>query len=275
MLKDKKLVVLGSGYMAQAIIGGLLKAQAMIAQNIIVINPIDQPTVEHLSAVHGLTIGQEEDLVKGDIVLLAFKPQNLTEAMAMYEKYWQEKQMIISILAGVSLKMLEDMLKKPLPVIRTMPNLALAVGDSATVYSGGAAAQAKHLALAEEFFSHLGLIKPVDESAMECVTALSGCGPAYICYLAEAMMDGACANGMDQETALALTVQTLKGTVKFLEENQEQPAVMRKKITSAKGATEAGIKAMKENGFYEAVLRGFDAASQRTKELGAAFLQNK
>lgn len=273
MLKGKKLALIGSGYMGEAILKGLMAKEAIDGEDFYIINPVDIPQAEQLAQKHGAKLGQTQNIQEADIIILAFKPQNLPEAIVMYQEHIQPGQLIISILAGINVASLEQAFPAAAGIIRTMPNLALGIGESATAFCRSKNTSDAQAALAVEIFSHLGIILEVEEDKMEIVTALSGSGPGYIYYLAEAMVEGGCALGLEKEKTLALAVQTFAGAALLLKESGAEPREMRRRISSAKGTTEAGINTMEAQGFYKAVLEGMKAAYQRTHELGESFKQ--
>jgi pyrroline-5-carboxylate reductase len=227
-----------------------------------------------LSAAYGALYQKEHDLPKADIILLAFKPQDLGKAMDSYREYLKKDQLIISILAGISTSIILNATGLSLPIIRTMPNLALGVGESATAYCLGDYANDTHAQVAEAIFQTLGSVTRVAEADIDAVTGLSGSGPAYIFYLLEAMIEGACRQGLSESKAKELAAQTLIGSAKLLQEDRAHPRDIRKRITSAKGTTEAAIKAMQELHFAETIAEGIAAATNRSKQLGKAFEEN-
>ncbi len=272
MLSEKKLCILGSGYMAEAIIKGLLQSGLIKPSNIFIVNPIDTLKVEELSSIYGIVFGDKETvLMQADIIILAFKPQDVRGALADYKNYLNKEQLLISILAGVSTGLLQELVGLAMPIVRAMPNLALGISKSATAYCLGINADADDAEMTNEIFSLLGSVTRVEEESMDAVTGLSGSGPAYICYLLEAMIKSAINEGLSEEQALGLARQTLIGTAGLLEQSEEHPEALRKKITSAKGTTEAGINKMAEKGFIKVVEEGVSAAISRSKELGKLF----
>ena len=268
MLKEQKIALLGGGHMAQAIVRGLIEKQAVAPTAITVIDPVSPEKAAAVCQAIGVNHGEPRAAAEADIVILAFKPQNFSEAAQMYAPYLQPPKLIISILAGVGTAVLAAELPAGLRIIRTMPNLALSVGLSTTAFCRGANAGDAEAALATELFANLGIVREVAEEQIATVTALSGSGPAYIYYLIEAMIEAAVEQGMDADVAIAFAKQTLLGAAKLLDASGEEPATMRKQVTSKKGTTEAAILTMTENNFYEAVKRGMAAAHRRTLELG-------
>jgi len=267
-----RIAILGSGYMAKAIAGGLLQSKSIeppiVSDDIIMINPVDPDGAKTFCKETGALFGEPADVSKASAVIACFKPQNLNEAMPVYAPYLNEDQVFFSILAGVEIAALEKFLPNT-PVVRLMPNLALSVGKSAAAYALGSKATDAHGELCEMLFGALGLVRRVEESLIAVVTALSGSGPAYIYYLAEAMTDAAVALGMERETAEQLCKQTFLGTAALWANDNAKPIEMRKRITSKKGTTEAALAAMEAGKLPEAVAAGMAAAKRRSDELAA------
>ena len=262
MLKNKKIAILGSGNMAKALSLGL-KGKTSVT----IINPIDEVNAKDFCDVNGFTFGKLTDISSNDVIILAFKPQNLTEAKEMYSGNFTNNQTVISILAGISIEMLEEFTGEGISVIRTMPNLALQVSRSATGYALGTYANETDAQICEEIFSQLGIVTKVEETDLDTVTALSGSGPAYIYLLAECMTEAAVKLGMDRASAEKLCKQTFIGTVKLWETSEETPTELRKRITSKKGTTEAAVNTMLDENIADVVADGIGAAKNRSKEL--------
>src|SRR6056297_2553534 len=131
----KRISILGSGYMAEALIKGIINEKPSLKEKICVINPKDKDSVKKIADRYQIKFSWKlSDLSKSDVIIFAFKPQDLSEAISMYNKFINKNQLIISILAGVSTKILQDLINKNIAIIRTMPNLAIGVGESATAY---------------------------------------------------------------------------------------------------------------------------------------------
>ncbi|MBZ4687212.1 MAG: pyrroline-5-carboxylate reductase [Clostridia bacterium] len=275
MLDDKKLCIIGSGYMAEAIIKGLVSKNLLPAENIFVVNPLDEEKVLKLKDLYGIIPREKEaGIIDADIIIIAFKPQDVAEAMAMYNPFFRKDHLLISILAGISTDLLQKLADSPLAIVRTMPNLALGIGESATAYCLGKYANEKHAQTVEKIFSTTGSIIRVQEKDMDIVTGLSGSGPAYIYYLLEALIEGGCKEGLSEEKAMELAKQTLIGAAKLLQESGAHPKELRRKITSAKGTTEAAINKMDSYQFTKIVQEGVSAATRRSKQLGKIFEEN-
>jgi len=266
---EKRLAVLGAGFMGGALIGGIVKNNIIPAQNIVAIDPVNPASAGKLAEEYGVNVGEVPDVSTCDIVVFACKPQNFSDASAMYGEYFKNDTLYLSIMAGITTEAIEKAVNAP--VIRLMPNLALSAGCSATAYCLGRLADETHAAVTEEIFAPTGIVRRVDEALMSTVTAVSGSGPAYVFYLIEAMSAAAVRQGMDRETADMLAVQTLIGSVSLIHGAATDVRELRARITSAKGTTEAAIRAMEEAGFFDVVEKGMQACKQRSDELSQLF----
>lgn len=264
----KKTAFIGSGNMARAIIGGMVGAGAK-PEEIIVINPGNPASTGEVHRKYGAVPGGPEALTDAETVVLAVKPQTFPDAAPVYRPYLSPRTLIVSIMAGIPIKTLEETFPGA-RVARVMPNLALSVGRGAAGFALGTAATAEDARTVSEIFSAAGTAVQVDETQIDDVAALSGSGAAYLYLVTEALRDAAVEDGMAPETAAALANQTLIGAAALLEHENEPPEELRRRITSKKGTTEAAVNKMKELGLPEAVKAGYRANKARSKELAGA-----
>ncbi|MBQ1826056.1 MAG: pyrroline-5-carboxylate reductase [Firmicutes bacterium] len=267
MIEKMKTAFLGSGFIAGAMISGLTESGTISGDQIMVVNPGNPVTAGAISEKYGAVLGEPEDLRDSDLVVFCVKPQNFTEAMEQYGRYFDDRKLYVSVMAGITTATLE----KEIPgarVVRAMPNLGLSVGKSATGYALGQFATEEDGRLTEELFGPMGLTEKVDESLISAVTALSGSGPAYFYLLTEAMAEAAIRDGMDRDTAERLARQTFFGSARLMEMNGNSASEMIDHVASKGGTTEAGVKAMLEKGFKESVEEGYLAARRRSDALG-------
>ena len=246
---------------------GIISAGILPADQIITINEAFPESAEECASSYGCTHGHPSDIDTCDIVVFGVKPQVFAEAIDMYGQHFTPDKLYLSIMAGVSIAKLEKALGTG-RIIRFMPNLALSVGASATVYATGSGATQEDADTAEMIFSAMGIIRRVNENMISAVTALSGSGPAYFCLLTESMASAAVQAGIDPDTARELAVQTLVGTSEILKSTGMAPDELRVRVTSKKGTTEAALNAMADADFSGAVSAGFEAARIRSEELG-------
>ena len=267
MIEKLKTAFLGSGFIAGAMVSGLRSGDVVPGENVFVVNPGNQATAGELSEKYGVVNGKPEDIADSDVVVFCVKPQNFPEAMEQYGRFFDNDKLYISVMAGITTETMETLIPGA-RVVRAMPNLGLAIKKSATGYSLGRNATEEDGELAEELFRPLGLIERVDESLISAVTALSGSGPAYFYLLLDSMTEAAIKDGMDRDTAERLALKTFFGAAELMEKNGRSAKEMISHVASKGGTTEAGIKAMLQGGFREAVEEGYLAIRKRSDELG-------
>lgn len=203
-----------------------------------------------------------------DVIILAVKPKDFdkvlkTEICCGVSK----KKLLISIAAGVTTKHIESIVGKDIPVVRVMPNMAAMIGEAISSISAGNSAGSEHIKTAKEIFSVIGDVIEIDESMADAVTAVSGSGPAYFFYLVESIIEAAEKLGLDKDVARRLAFKTALGSAKLLEALKEDPAVLRRKVTSKGGTTEAAFKVFESKKFKDMVILALEAAYKRSKEL--------
>ncbi len=263
-INEAKVVFLGDGFMAGAIIDGMVQSGAFPRENIYVKGVIPEKTAA-LCEKYGVNAASETDISTADIVVLAFKPQGLGEAASMYTPLIKEGTTVISILAGITICSLENLFSGA-RIVRVMPNLALSVGAGASGYSLGTLADDSDGEAVEAMFGGTGITARVTEEQLADVMALSGSGPAYFCLMCEELMRYATECGIDEDTARRFAVQTLLGAGK-LSAVDNDPAGVRSRITSPGGTTNAAICAMQDAGFAHIIEKGYDACKRRGEEL--------
>lgn len=264
-----KLAFIGVGFMAGAMIDGILAAGLIAPEDIYCINDAFPDVARSAAETHGISYRTGESIAECDTVVFGIKPQVLPEALEMYSEQLTADKLYFSIMAGISTARLEDALGGA-RIVRFMPNMPLSVGCSATVYALGSACGEAEALLAETVFAPLGKIRRVDESMISAYTALSGSGPAYICRMVEAMAHAAVALGIPEDAAEEFAVQTLVGTARVIDQNGISPAEFRTRVTSKKGTTEAALLSLDESGFDEAVAECMKACLRRSDELAKA-----
>ncbi|MCS7049839.1 MAG: pyrroline-5-carboxylate reductase, partial [Verrucomicrobiae bacterium] len=217
-----------------------------------------------------LGIRVSADPTSADVVVLAVKPQQMSEALAAWRPKQTGKELVISIAAGIPTSRIERELGGRPRVVRVMPNTPALVGAGASALCRGAYATEDDLACAEFIMRAVGIVVRVDESLMDAVTALSGSGPAYVFHLAEALMAAGEAQGLDAATARELTVQTIWGAARLLRESGRNAAELREQVTSPGGTTAAALAVFRERGLMEIYREAVAAATRRGRELAAS-----
>jgi len=264
---------LGAGSIVEAMLGGILKKQLLPASQIWVTNRNNRGRLQQLADTFGVVTHTDkaEVIRNADLLILAMKPKDAADACRSYRGLIRPDQLVISVIAGVSTHLISEWLGAEVPIIRTMPNTSSAVGLSATGIAANPFANDGHLALATCLFESIGSVYTVAEEELDIVTGLSGSGPAYIYYLVEAMEGAGETMGLSREVARQLTVQTLLGAAQMLLHTSEEPSLLRKKVTSPGGTTQAGLEVLESFRFQQAITSAVHRAAERARELGAQF----
>lgn len=265
-MKTKHIAFLGGGNMAEAILSGLLAGDVTLAGNIVVAD-VSEERRARLEKKYGVDVAADNAVaVAGaDIVVLAVKPQQAAAALAAARDLFSEKQLLVSICAGLPTSALEALV--PARVARVMPNLPALVRRGVSAICGGSRTTAADLDWVEQLFAAVGVVVRLPELKMNEVTALSGSGPGYVFAFIEAMEATALAMGIDMATARKMAVETVRGAAELAAQTGEDPAELRRRVSSKGGTTLAGLAAMEAGGFSGAVAAGMKAALERAAEL--------
>jgi pyrroline-5-carboxylate reductase len=264
-----RLAILGGGFMGGALAEGLIDS-GWSAQDIIVAE-IREARRTFLTDHLKVPCTSDALAAAGDAasVLFAVKPQDIQPVLETVAPAFGPAKLAISICAGVRTAALERTLGE-VPVIRAMPNTPAAIGQGATAIARGRFAREDHLASALNILSTVGRVVVVEESQMDAVTAVSGTGPAYLFYLAEAMISAAQKEGLTKEQAYVLVYQTLVGASELLSHDPAGPAELRARVTSPGGTTQAAIEHLERNGWREIFEQAVRRARERSEELGGS-----
>lgn len=271
MLKDKVIGFLGAGSIAEALVQGILAAGLADPQQIWVTNRSNRERLVNLAARFGVQTSHDRSLVvdRSDILVIACKPKDVAELLAGVGSRTRMGQVVISVAAGITTAAVAAGVAPGVEVVRAMPNTSCLVLESATAMCGAEGTSPAALAVARAILGAVGKVVEVAEPDLDAVTGLSGSGPAYIYYMVEAMVEAGVRVGLERDVAYHLAVQTVIGAGKMLRETGADPGVLRQKVTSPNGTTQAGLQVMSELGFMETVIAGIARATQRSRELGA------
>lgn len=266
----KKLVFVGAGSMAEAMISGIGASGLLPREQLWITNRQDGERLRTLEQKYGVraTYDDQELFSHADVVFLTMKPKDAAAALARIKSHLTEGMLIISVLAGVSIQAIETAAGKPLAVARAMPNTSAAIGKSATALALNKNVNGQQKLLVEELFNTVGLTEIVDEAQLDAVTGLSGSGPAYIYYLVEAMEKSAIEIGLEKGTAKKLIIQTLLGAAEMLTKSDKEPSQLRFEVTSPGGTTEAGIGVLENHGVQTALIACIKEATAQSAKLG-------
>jgi pyrroline-5-carboxylate reductase len=259
----------GAGQMARALAKGLGLLKHSFAAPPIAFDPSDAAFAGFLETAPGAQRGKSNAEVasSADCVVLATKPQQLKAACEELRGGLTKSHLLISIAAGVTIESLQNWTGAA-RIIRVMPNTPCLVSAGAAAFSASSGATAEDKQFVHNWFSTVGLAAETPERLLDAITGLSGSGPAYGFTAIEALADGGVLAGLPRDLALRFAAQTLLGAAKMVLENGEHPAQLRDRVASPGGTTIAGLKALEERGFRDALMSAVAAATARSKELG-------
>lgn len=267
--KSSKIVAfIGGGNMAQALIGGLL-AEGTPATMINVAEPVAE--LRELLAVRSVNVfaSATEAVSDADVIVLAVKPQIIQTVLQEIAPVVANK-LVISIAAGVTVATLSKGLAGHTRIVRAMPNTPAMVQTGATGLFASTDVDQNDRESATHILSAAGLVLWIDdESLMHAVTAVSGSGPAYFFYLMEAMIKAGVAQGLDEKTAKALTLQTALGAAQMAIISGDNPTKLRTNVTSPNGTTAAAIEHLDAQHVSQHIIDALSAAGQRSIALSA------
>lgn len=257
-MKDK-IAIIGGGNLGTAIAEGLIASKfskpadiIITKRNIATLKPLEKKGAN-------VTSDNNEAVKKSGIVILAIKPYQVKEVVDLIKKDLTTAHILVSVVTGVSIKDIEESLKKKIPVFRAMPNTAIAIRESITCLSHIHATpeQAKHI---HNIFSTLGKVVAIDEKLMDAATVLGACGTAYAMRYIRANIQGGIEIGFDAATASLIAAQTVKGAAELLLQRGSHPEYEIDKVTTPKGCTIAGLNEMEHRGFSSSVMKGVVAS---------------
>jgi len=262
---DLHIGFLGGGAMGEALIHGVLKKRLVSPEKIIVYD-VRPDRLQELKNTYNIEVAcdREELVRKSDTIILAFKPQNLREALAGIKV--ERGQLVISIIAGVTLNRLASYFGE-VPVVRVIPNTPALVGEGITAMAGNDYTGEEDLNKALEIFSSVGEVLVLPEEQLNAVTGLSGSGPAFIYTIIEALTDGGVKQGLARPVALKLAARTVLGAARMVLVTGEHPAVLKDKVTSPAGTTIAGMAVLEEEGIRAALIKAVEVACRRAESL--------
>jgi pyrroline-5-carboxylate reductase len=260
------IAVIGAGKMGEALVSGLLRAGTSPVD--VLITERYEARATELTELYGVRAVSNTDAAKlADTLVLAVKPQDMATLLDELAPCLTPDRLVVSIAAGIPTAVIEKGLAAGVPVVRAMPNTPALVGEAMSAISAGVHATDAHLDQAEALLRPVGKVIRVPENQLDAVTALSGSGPAYVFYLAEAMTDAGLLLGLPRAVAHELIVQTVMGAAVMLRDSGDAPVALREAVTSPAGTTIAAIRELENHGVRAAFLSALEAARDRSREL--------
>jgi pyrroline-5-carboxylate reductase len=261
-MKRRVIGILGLGTMGGAIADGLLGSAQ--PYHLLATRRTTRPVGELPGPIEYVATNGEL-AERSDIVVLSVKPYQAEAVVGEIAPRLKGK-MLVSILAAVESVDLEAW-APGCRVIRVMPNTPCLIGAGMTVVARGLTPDPEGIALAEELFAPLGRTAVVDEALMDAVTGLSGCGPAYVFLIIEALSEAGVKLGIDRATSTLLVAQTLLGAARMVLERGEHPAKLKDEVTTPAGCTVDALMVLEDGRLRSTLIAAVVAAAERSKSL--------
>jgi len=262
-----KILFVGAGSMAEALIHGWVEQEVVPSSNIYVMNRTNRDRLIELQQQYQVNIlKNNEEISDMDLIILATKPKDVIPAMQAILPFVSQNTAVLSVLAGIAIQTIEAGMGIR-PIARVMPNTSATIGMSASGIAFNEQVTDSQKTLYLQLLEAVGIVIEVEEDKLHAVTALSGSGPAYLYYLLEAWEAVGSEFGLTKEVVRELMIQTIAGSAAMLQSVKEEPTVLRRKVTSPGGTTEAGIMALESYRFNEAIYACVKSAEARSREL--------
>lgn len=263
-----RLIIIGGGNMGGAILLALVKAEVIPPKNILLIEP-DDAKRQNLSKATSCDSQAEfnENVRNYDLLILAVKPQGATPAMELLAQWLLPHQLVISVMAGISLQTMHGALGQS-KLVRVMPNIPTLIAEGMSVFFASEKVDSDGIKWVKTLFSSCGTcLEAKNEDAIDAATAISGSGPGYLFYFAEQMTESAKSLGFTEEEAQLLVQKTILGATLLWESQQVSPDTLRKQVSSPGGTTLAALNHFQSENVGESIKEGIQQAYLRAKEL--------
>lgn len=260
-----KISCIGTGAMGGAIMRAICKKYDV--KNIKVTDKNVELGKAFANETGATFVSTNKEVLDADYIFLAVKPQFLSDVFAEIAGNIPTNAVVISMAAGVKLEKLENWAPKA-RFVRMMPNVCAQIGQAMIAITYNENIKAEEAATVKEILSSAGKVEQVPEKLMDCVTAVSGSGPAFVFMFIEALADAAVRCGMPRSQAYTYAAQTVYGSAGMVLENGQHPAVLKDMVCSPAGTTIEGVAALEKNNFRNAVIEAVTAACDRSIALG-------
>jgi pyrroline-5-carboxylate reductase len=277
MLNGKVVGIIGAGNMGEVLIRGLIQS-GKVKETGIIASDMNQERLAHISKSYGIrtTLSNVEVVESASIVIIAVKPQNIDDLLDELSTSSHEEHLFISIAAGVTTERLAGKMHHQSGIIRVMPNAPASVlAGIAALYPGRNVSPAD-LQRAVSIFECVGRTVIIrNEALMDVVTGLSGSGPAFVFLVIESLSDAGVQLGISRKESSLLAAQTVYGAAKMLLETGRHPSELKDIVATPGGTTFAGLKMLERGNFRSTIMDAVEAATARSRELGALFNNRK
>jgi pyrroline-5-carboxylate reductase len=264
-MKDN-IAILGCGNIGSAIANGLVKSKMYSAKNIF-LSKRDINSLKQFKENGFNTVSNRQAIEKCRVLIIAVTPQQIDNLISEIKSFVDaDKHIVLSVVSGVSIKQIKTKFGLNLPVVRVMPNTAIAIQESMTCISADDKDKST-LKIAEDIFNKLGETVIIKEDLMVPATALCACGVAFFLRAVRAASQGGIEIGFHAKDALFMAAQTAKGAASLLLQNNAHPESEVDKVTTPKGVTITGLNQMEHSGFSSALIKGIVTSAEKAENL--------
>lgn len=268
-MKISSIGLIGAGNIGTAFVRGWVRADEAMASRILVSDASDF-LAERLAEETGVAVAaSNRELVKqSDIVFLAVKPADIDEALTDVIDLFGMGRILVSVAAGRTTTSLEMLFPVGVPVVRLMPNVAVAAGAGTIVFASGENVDLETEELVIGLLTPLGRVITLPEKLFAAATAISGSGPGFLALITDAFVDAGVMAGLSVSVSRELTASMLEGTARMLIEEGLSPTELRHRVTSPAGTTASGLAQLERDGVRSAIIDAIQVAVNRANELG-------
>ncbi|MDG2226774.1 MAG: pyrroline-5-carboxylate reductase [Flavobacteriales bacterium] len=264
--KNKRIAIVGAGNLGTSLVNGLINSNNFSATNF----SLSKRKTTSLSSFKekGCTVtsNNQEAIENADIIVLAVLPQKTDEVLKELANSLNNNQLIISLVTGVKVQEIQNQIGENIPIVRAMPNTAIAIRESMTCISTSPQWK-EHIPIVQEIFEQVGETVIINEDQMTSATALCACGVAFFLRAIRAATQGGTEIDFHASAALKMAAQTAKGAASLLLQNNSHPEDEIDKVTSPKGCTIAGLNEMEHSGFSSSFIKGITTSAEKAKGL--------
>ena len=254
-----KIGIIGIGNMGSAIAKGLLGKNKLFLSN-------RGSNLEFFKDKEVSIMENRKVVENSDYVILAVKPNYYKDVIDEIKDLLENK-VFISIAAGFTLEKLENLLGFDKKIVMTMPNTPASVWEGMSILCPNSNVSEDEFSNVLEIFSSFGKAIKIDENQFDAASIVNGCLPAFVDLFMEGLSDGAVLCGLKRDISYKLIAQTIIGSAKLMEESGDHPGLLKDKVTSPKGTTIEGVKALEENSFRAGLIKAVEASFNKAKNM--------
>lgn len=262
----KKIAIIGAGNLGVSLAEGLVASNQYQSKDFILsrrqlskIQPLEEKG-------YTITTNNIEAVGHASIVVISVLPQKIDEVLTEIKNILNPNQLIISLVTGIKVRQIQEIIGTEVPIVRAMPNTAIAIRESMTCISTTKQWEGRQEEV-KTMFENVGEVSIINEEQMTSATALCACGIAFFLRAIRAASQGGNEIDFHSKEALKMAAQTAKGAASLLIANQSHPEDEIDRVTSPKGCTIAGLNEMEHNGFSSSFIKGIVVSAKQAKEL--------